>query len=136
MKKKIILCALLFSTSGTMTSLANGKSVMASYPSAATSSANRLVVVPSEQTSPNNGRALSNCGIKLMLTMSGITRIELESVDGYALAGKVAASSDGQYGEISNASSIIILKAPEGSTFQLGKDYFIYTSPLNLFNFQ
>jgi hypothetical protein len=57
-------------------------------------------------------------GIRLNFQMEGITHVELESVDGYDLAG------NGQY--------IIHFDAPSGNAFAPGEDYFINTLPCDL----
>lgn len=62
-------------------------------------------------------------GIKLNFTMSGITKIELESVDGYQLAGNLSGDKE----------SIITFSAPEGETLTPGKDYYIITFPCDLY---
>ena len=76
-------------------------------------------------------------GIKLNFQMSGVTKIELESVDGYALAGTVRIKWDAQsmpaVGEISTAHSIITFNASEASGFTPGKDYYISTLPCDVY---
>ena len=59
-------------------------------------------------------------GIRLNFQMSGITKVELESVDNNPLAGK-------------HDQSIITLEAPEGETLAAGKDYFIATFPCDVY---
>jgi hypothetical protein len=53
-------------------------------------------------------------GLKLNFSLSGITRIELESVDGYALAGTTGIqwgdSGEALTGEVENANSILVFK--------------------------
>ena len=49
-----------------------------------------MIVVPAVQTdkdSGNNGNTATNCGIKFNIRLSGVTKVELESVDGNPLAG-------------------------------------------------
>jgi hypothetical protein len=58
-------------------------------------------------------------GIRLNFQMTGVTHIEVESVDGYGIAG-------------SKDKSIITYKAPDGSTFTAGKDYIVSTFPCDL----
>lgn len=74
-------------------------------------------------------------GIRLNFRMSGITKIELESVDGYALAGKAALSWDAEGTPVvqpaGDAQSIITFSVPEG--FTPGRDYYISTLPSNLY---
>lgn len=62
-------------------------------------------------------------GIKLNFSMSGITKIELESVDGYQIAGNLTDDKE----------SIITFTAPEGETLTPGKDYYIITFPCDLY---
>ena len=59
-------------------------------------------------------------GIRLNFQMTGVTHVEMESVDGYPIA-------SGTY------PSIITYKATESSTFQAGKDYTITTLPCDLY---
>ena len=76
-------------------------------------------------------------GIKLNFQMSGVTKVELESVDGYALSGKAKLKWDEQgvpvVAEISDTSYILTFNAPDESGFLPGKDYFISTLPCNLY---
>ena len=67
-------------------------------------------------------------GLHLNFQMSGITHVELESVDGYAIAGTSTA-----LGEIVDGQSIIIFSAPESGTFETGKDYYIVTFPCDIY---
>jgi formylglycine-generating enzyme required for sulfatase activity len=133
MEKKILLCAFWFCTMGALAASSNDNPTEETYHSVAISTSDRTVVVPSEQSTQGNGSQWSDCGIKLKLTMYGITKIELESVDGNALAGKATVSADGRPEGISGASSIITLKAADGSTFQPGKDYLIHTLPCDVY---
>ncbi len=75
-------------------------------------------------------------GIKLNFQLSGITMIELESVDGYALSGTVEFLSDAtgtvSFGEAKDTASISQLNAPDGG-FVTGKDYYILTLPCDLY---
>lgn len=113
------------------------------------------VTIPATQTGNENGydeksvvavaRTTSNSlnfqtvcgGIKLNFQMSGITGIELESVDGYALAGTVGIKWDEQgkpaVDKIENAHSIITFSAPNESGFIPGKDYYISTLPCDVY---
>ena len=54
-------------------------------------------------------------GLKLNFSLSGITRIELESVDGYALAGTTGIqwgdSGEALTGEVENVNSILVFNA-------------------------
>ena len=98
------------------------------------------ITVPFEQ-SASDGVSLDEIkakelgGICLNFTMSGITQVILESVDGYQIAGtkvkdevndKNVNASDGE------AKSIITFNAPEGQTLTPGKDYYIITFPCDL----
>ncbi len=69
--------------------------------------------------------------------MSGVTKVELESVDGYALSGKAKLKWDEQglpvIAEKSDTSYILTFHAPDESGFLPGKDYFISTLPCNLY---
>ena len=67
-------------------------------------------------------------GLHLNFGMTGITRVELESVDGYAIAGTSTAA-----GEIIEGESIITFSAPEGGTFEAGWDYYIVTFPCDIY---
>ena len=75
-------------------------------------------------------------GLRLHFQMSGITHIELESVDGYAIAGVATLMTvDGQVttSEISSPQSIITFKAPANRTLVAGKDYYITTFPCDVY---
>lgn len=76
-------------------------------------------------------------GLKLNFQLSGITKIELESVDGYALSGTVdiqwGESAETLVGEVKNANSILVFNAPDGNGLTVGKDYYILTLPCNLY---
>lgn len=76
-------------------------------------------------------------GIKLNFQMSGVTKVELESVDGYALAGTASIKWDEQgmpvVAETKNAASILVLNAADDSGLTPGKDYYISTLPCDLY---
>lgn len=76
-------------------------------------------------------------GIHLKFQMSGVTKIELESVDGYALSGITTIIWDNQgkpiVKEISDGNSIITFNSPDNSGFISGKDYYISTLPCDLY---
>lgn len=113
------------------------------------------VSVPSIQTANDSGfdekaavsvaRAVSDSlcfqsvcgGIKLNLQMSGVTKVELESVDGYALSGTAKLKWDVQgipvVDGISDANSILVFNAPDDSGFIPEKDYYISTLPCDLY---
>ena len=86
------------------------------------------VTVPAEQ-SPSTFVSLDEVvakglgGIKLNFQMSGITKIELESVDNNQIAGNL----DG------DKQTIITFSAPDGSTLTPGQDYYIVTFPCDLY---
>ena len=99
-----------------------------------------VVVVSSVQTDKQDGYdgdSAIRCGIRFNFQLSGITKVELESVDGYPLAGKASIKKDAQgkliVGEIKNASTIITFTATDKSGFIPGKDYCISTLPCNLY---
>ena len=76
-------------------------------------------------------------GIKLNNQMSGVTKVELESVDGYALAGTAMIKWDEQgmpvVAETKNAASILVFNAADNSGLTPGKDYYISTLPCDLY---
>ena len=76
-------------------------------------------------------------GIKLNFQMSGVTKIELESVDGYALSGTVGIKWDEQgepaVDKAENTNSILVFNASDASGFTPGKDYYISTLPCDLY---
>lgn len=76
-------------------------------------------------------------GIKLNFQMSGVTKVELESVDGYALAGTAMIKWDEQgmpvVAETKNAASILVFNAADNSGLTPGKDYYISTLPCDLY---
>ena len=113
------------------------------------------VFIPSVQTAKDNGfdekaavsvaRSISDSlcfqsvcgGIKLNFQMSGVTKVELESVDGYALSGTVKLKWNEQglpvVAEMSDTSYILTFNAPDESGFLSGKDYLISTLPCDLY---
>ena len=86
----------------------------------------------SEQENPG-----SLCGgLLLTFDMEGISHIELESVDGYPIAGTASLTYTddvAQMGNISNGNSIISFKAMETNGLTSGKEYYIYTLPCDLY---
>ena len=75
-------------------------------------------------------------GLCLNFQISGITHIELESVDGYALAGTgtiVTVNGQKNISEISDPQSIITFRAPANGTLVTGKDYYITTFPCDVY---
>jgi len=113
------------------------------------------VAIPAVQTVGNNeydpkavvsvGHTTSNTmdfytvcgGIKLKFQMSGITKIELESVDGYVLSGtaKIVWDEDGKpiVDNVESAKSIITLNVSDEAGFTPGKDYYISTLPCDVY---
>lgn len=75
-------------------------------------------------------------GIKLNFQMSGVTKVELESVDGYALSGTVRIKWDDQrklmVDEVGNANSIVTFSASDELGFTPEKDYYISTLPCDV----
>lgn len=76
-------------------------------------------------------------GIKLNFQMSGVTKIELESVDGYTLSGTATIKWNEQgkpvVAETGNAASMLVFNAADESGFVPGKDYYISTLPCDLY---
>ena len=77
-------------------------------------------------------------GIKLNFQMSGVTKVELESVDGYALSGMATIKWNEQgkpvVAETKNAASILVFNAADNAAgFTPGKDYYISTLPCDLY---
>jgi len=75
-------------------------------------------------------------GIRLNFQMSGITHIELESVDGYAIAGTANMTTiDGHavVAEVTDKQSIITFRAPSGGTLNPRQDYYIVTFPCDIY---
>lgn len=84
-----------------------------------------------------DSNSATNCGIKFNIRLSGVTKVELESVDGNFLAGTASIKKDAQgkpmVDNIENASSIITFSAADKSGFTPGKDYYISTLPCDLY---
>ncbi|MDO4165202.1 MAG: formylglycine-generating enzyme family protein [Bacteroides sp.] len=113
------------------------------------------ISIPSTQTAGGNGydekavvavaRTVSDSlyfrtvcgGIRLSFEMSGVTMVELESVDDYALGGTAKIKWDGEGNpltdEVSSANSIITFNAPDASGFTHGTDYYISTLPCDVY---
>lgn len=77
-------------------------------------------------------------GIKLNFQMSGVTKIELESVDGYTLSGTATIKWNEQgkpvVAETKNAASILVFNAADNAAgFTPSKDYYISTLPCDLY---
>ena len=143
------------SVEGTFT---DGNPLYGVYPAESAVSSDResmTVSIPAAQTAGSDGydtkaavsvaRTVSESltfhaiggGIKLNFRMSGVTKVELESVDGYALAGTAMIKWDEQgmpvVAETKNAASILVLNAADDSGFTSGKDYYISTLPCDLY---
>ncbi len=69
--------------------------------------------------------------------MAGVTKVELESVDGYALSGKIKIKLNKQgepiVDKVENANNIITFSAVNESGFIAGKEYSILTLPCDLY---
>ncbi len=76
-------------------------------------------------------------GLKLNFTMSGVTKIELESVDGYPLSGTAQIAFDEQglpvVSKVEGGNNIITYTAPTEAGFTPGKDYYISVLPCDLY---
>ena len=126
MKKLFLTMALAIATATVVSAQGNGKE--------------NMIVVPAVQTdkdSGNNGNTATNCGIKFNIRLSGVTKVELESVDGNPLAGTVRVETDAlgkqSVSDVENAGTIITFKAADKSGFTPGKDYYISTLPCDLY---
>ena len=98
------------------------------------------MVVPAVQTDKRGGyegNSAVRCGIKFNFQLSGVTKVELESVDGNPLAGTAGIEKDAQgrtvVDGIEKASTIITFNAAEKAGFTPGKDYYISTLPCDLY---
>ena len=108
--------------------------------SAQENSRGSIMVVSSVQTDKDNGYDGDSelcCGIKFNIRLSGVTKVELESVDGNPLAGKANIKTNVQGNTqaegMENASTIITFIASDSSGFTPCKDYFIFTLPCDLY---
>lgn len=88
------------------------------------------IAVPAVQTDKDggyDGSSATNCGIKFNIRLSGVTKVELESVDGNPLAGTARMDEDADTVEtIEHASSVVTFRAADGSGFTPAR---ITTSP-------
>ena len=113
------------------------------------------VSIPASQKSENNGfdkkspvavaRSTTETlkfhtvcgGIRLNFQMSGVTKVELESVDGYPLAGIAMIKWDNEglpiIHNVSGAASIITFVSHDNSGFTPGTDYYISTLPCDTY---
>nr|WP_320947849.1 SUMF1/EgtB/PvdO family nonheme iron enzyme [Bacteroides intestinalis] len=95
-----------------------------------------MMVVSSVQTDKDSGyegNSAIRCGIRFNIKLSGVTKIELESVDGNPLAGKANIKEDATAEVTEDASTIITFEASDKSGFTPGKDYYIPTLPCDLY---
>ncbi len=106
----------------------------------AVSAQENAITVSSVQTDKDDGyegNSAIRCGIRFNIQLSGVTKIELESVDGNPLAGKANIKENTQGDAIvevtEGASSIITFEASDKSGFTPGKDYYISTLPCDLY---
>lgn len=144
------------SVEGTFT---DGNPLYGVYPAKNAVSSDResvTVTVPAAQTAEGDGydakaavsvaRTVSESltfqaiggGIKLNFQMSGVTKIELESVDGYTLSGTATIKWNEQgkpvVAETKNAASILVFNAADNAAgFTPGKNYYISTLPCDLY---
>ena len=114
--------------------------VTATVVSAQESSREVIMTVSPVQTDKGNrydGDSEFRCGIKFSIKLSGVNKVELESVDGNPLAGKANIKVDAQRNvvmeEIKNASTTITFRASDPSGFTPDKDYYIFTLPGDLY---
>ncbi|MCD7794212.1 MAG: formylglycine-generating enzyme family protein [Alistipes sp.] len=95
------------------------------------------IAVPAVQTDKDDGydgSSATNCGIKFNIRLSGVTKVELESVDGNPLAGTACMGEDTDTVKaIEHASSVVTFSAADKSGFTPGKDYYIATLPCDLY---
>lgn len=98
------------------------------------------IMVSLYQTDKKNGYegcSTNRCGIKFNIQLPGVTKIELESVDGLPLAG-VATTYKNALGkteidDMAHTSTIVTYSSSEKSGFTPGKDYYISTLPCDLY---
>lgn len=126
MKKLFLAMAVAIVTAIAMSAQENGKEEMMVIP-----------VVQTDKYDGYDGSFAIRCGIKFNIQLSGITKVELESVDGNPLAGTASIEKDVQgkltVDDIENASTIITFSTADKSGFTPGKDYYISTLPCNLY---
>lgn len=99
------------------------------------------VSIPDEQqtgfeavyaTIPSNEWKALTSGLHLNFQMTGITKVEVESVDAYAIAGNGLLADDA-IADVMHAKSILTFSALEGSTLESGYDYYIPMFPCDLY---
>lgn len=103
----------------------------------------RLVTIANEQWADDHAfdlRATNQelfqsaiSGIKLNFQMSGVTHVEVESVDGYAIAGTATLDDEDSISRITDRQSIITYRAPSGSTLDPETDYVVTVFPCDLY---
>ena len=98
------------------------------------------IVVSTLQTDKADGYEgdpSNRCGIKFNFRLTGVIKVELESVDGLPLAGVATICKDVQgktaIGDMAHTSTIITYSASNKSGFIPGKDYYISTLPCDLY---
>ena len=98
------------------------------------------IVVSTHQTDKEDGyegHSASRCGIKFNFQLIGVTKVELESVDGFPLAGTATTQKTAQgktaIDDMVHTSAIITYSSSSKSGFIPGKDYYISTLPCNLY---
>lgn len=98
------------------------------------------IVISTTQTDKEDGsdsHCSIRCGVKFNIQLLGVTKVELESVDGYPLAGaaniKKNVQGKNEVNDIENANTIITYNATNRSGFTPGKDYYISTLPCDLY---
>lgn len=111
MKKYILAMALAIVTATAVPAQELGKENKTEVPA-----------VQTDQYGGNGNDAADRCGIKLNIPLAGVTKVELESVDGNPLAN-----------DKGKTSTIITFSATDKSGFAPGKDYYIYTLPCDLY---
>ena len=96
---------------------------------------NRMVVssIQTDKDDGYKGNPAVRCGIRFNIKLSGVTKIELESVDGNPLAGKANIKEDATTDATADASTIITFEASDKFSFTPGKDYYISTLPCDLY---
>lgn len=110
--------------------------VMGTVVSAQENDKENRMVVSSVQTDKDDGYKGNpdvRCGIRFNIKLSGVTKIELESVDGNPLAGKANIKENVTAEMTEEASTIISFEASDKSGFTPGKDYYISTLPCDLY---
>ena len=98
------------------------------------------IVVSTHQTDKADGyegNSANRCGIKFNFRLTGVTKVELESVDGLPLAGAATIYEGIQgktsIGDMAHTSTIITYSSSDKSGFIPGKNYYISTLPCDLY---